>query len=129
MNRKGKQFFPILYTLFDYYVENFLIEKFFKEKSSHYMLMRYEDFVKKPAPYARKILDFIEETEQDIIKNGHIFYKHKNNHVFSGNPVRFDSGKITIQSDEVWKEKMKKTQKVFLSLLSFFSLGRYHYSF
>ncbi len=94
----------------------------------NYLLVRYEDLVKYSLQTLRKISDFlkIEDTFQDIfIDERRVVLRE--NHTVSGNPMRFQNGKVLLSLDEEWKKNLGKFTKRFVSIVAFSYLKRYGY--
>lgn len=101
---------------------------FWKQAPERYLILRYEDFVTKPREAIESILKlvqtdpsrapFISENEIDLGVN----------HTVYGNPSRLYTGKIRLQIDEEWREKMKPFDKSMVTALTWPLLGRYRYS-
>jgi hypothetical protein len=85
-------------------VFNSTIERLVSGKGSGcYQVLRYEDFVADPEVYCKKLLDWIglerpfEQRESTACA-----------HSVSGNPCRFQSGKLKITSDERWRDGLSR---------------------
>jgi hypothetical protein len=88
------------------------------------LYLGYEYFTKNPAP----VLEFLQKQLNCrihySIENINVSLDLKPGHVFTGNRSRNDSGKIFIREDLKWKNELKITPKI---LVSIFSLPLYNY--
>ena len=91
-------------------------------------LLRYEDFVREPALWNKKVLT---ELELDTAAGLPIVRRHKvtlaANHSVAGNPMRFQVGDIEVHPDEEWKVKMKGVDKTIVTAITLPLLYRYGY--
>jgi hypothetical protein len=74
-----------------------------------------------------RILDLVGERKADLsfIKQGLV--ELDTNHTVSGNPSRFQTGSIELRLDGEWKEKMKRSDKAIVTILTWPLLLRYGY--
>lgn len=92
-------------------------------------VLRYENFVRKPADVAEKIrvfagmntnvsYDAFLQDQEVIMKPGH---------GISGNPMRFKTGKLEIAIDQEWQTGMRHSEKVIVTILTLPLLLKYGY--
>lgn len=95
--------------------------------SSHYYQIRYEDFVINPRTTVDKILEMMNQTELQtpFISENEVMLGI--NHTVSGNPNRFDTGKIEIKSDNRWRESMVSSKKTLARALTYPVCLKYRY--
>ena len=99
-----------------------------KEYASSYTVLRYEDMVSDPKRYMTQIskhLNLPDESDQFFLSENTVSLKE--NHTVSGNPMRFKTGKIVLQPDEEWKEKIKNLDLQICNLIGKKSLLDYNY--
>jgi hypothetical protein len=105
---------------------NFTIERFWGRKPERYMLLRYEDFVQSPLTSVKNILRFVgEEAELPFVNGREVSLAVS--HTFSGNPDRFQSGTIKIESDEGWRREMGGGRQASVTAITWPGLLRYGY--
>ncbi len=93
-------------------VFNSTIERLGSGKGSGYQVLRYEDFAADSEVHCRRLLDWIGLE--------HPFEQRKStrcDHNFSGNPCRFQSGKLKVVSDERWRDGLSRTESRVVSLI------------
>ncbi len=108
-------------------IRNLVSEKLCKELKNKSMTLHYSDFVKDPKGTVKNILELIDEhpsklpfTSDDEVTLG-------TNHSVWGNPVRFQNGTVKIKSDEEWREKLNKKDKLISTLITLPFLIKYGY--
>jgi hypothetical protein len=70
------------------------------------MLLRYEDLVEYPESAVRRVVEFVGESFKGLrFRDAHTVLIG-DNHLISGNPLRFDRGLMSIRADNEWKAKM-----------------------
>ena len=106
---------------------NLATEHVRRRDPSRFMLLRYEDFVRDPRSSVQSIARFVGEevTETDFEDERTISLGVP--HTFSGNPDRFQSGPVTIKSDEAWKRHMSVARQMMVAALTWPGLLRYGY--
>lgn len=90
-----------------------------------YMRIKYEDMVTDLESVYSKVLSHIGAslaTSDGIMKE-----PSHSPCIFSGNPMRFNQGEITIRPDLEWQQQMKWSSKAVVSLLTFPGLIVYRY--
>jgi len=123
MHSSGLVESSILWMVTNFYIE---ILKFFL-KNKRFITVRYEDFALHPARTITNIfLSF--GINQDNCANFDEDNLHlMENHTISGNPVRFNKGRIKIYLDEQWKSNMSFLKKHFVTLSTFPLRWKYKY--
>ena len=73
----------------------------------NYHLMRYEDLVANPTESLKLILSMfgVDASELSFL-SGQTATLDRPGHAIAGNPMKFDSGKLTIRADDAWKTDM-----------------------
>ena len=115
-------------------IRNLASEAFWKNHKDRYLVMRYEDFIERPKEGIHKILDFIGEKPVGA-RHGmplHPFVSDhsvrlNSNHALWGNPSRFKTGVVELRGDDEWKEKMKASDKLISTALTWPLLLKYEY--
>jgi len=107
---------------------NMAATKFLRKRATQYQRLLYEHFVKDPAQYVRDILAFVGEGEVpvDFISGTTVDMQRANHSVF-GNLVRFQTGTVSIRSDERWRRDMTKMNRIAVTALTLPSLLRCGY--
>ena len=79
-------------------------ELLFRERS---LRVKYEDFIQRPLPVLREILQFIDEAERatDFVRD-HEATLTVPNHTVLGNPNRFAVGTVQLREDREWSSAM-----------------------
>lgn len=106
---------------------NLIIEGIWRRHPERYMLLRYEDFVKKPRKVVQDILGFLGRENLRTPFLGEREVSLGASHIFSGNPNRFDKGSVTIKADDEWKTKVSGAQHAMITSLTSPGLLRYGY--
>jgi hypothetical protein len=106
---------------------NLAIEKVWRREPERYMQLRYEDFVRSPRTAIRDILRFIGEGGLEIPFSDEHQVSLEASHTFSGNPNRFRSGTVRIESDEEWKQELSNAHRATVTALTLPGLVRYGY--
>ena len=105
---------------------NHLSEKLLAQHG-RYTRIKYENFVLGPETELSGLLKMMEiNTGLLPIENGNEV-KMGVHHTVSGNPSRFETGKIKLKLDDEWKTSMKPWQKMLVSILTFPVVKRYGY--
>jgi hypothetical protein len=93
---------------------------------SRWLTMRYEDLAASPRTAVAAVLDLMEETGRaPFLSDDTVLLRP--NHIVAGNPSRFDTGPVTIRSDDAWRVEMPGRDQRLVSLLTRPLLGRYGY--
>ena len=91
--------------------------------------IRYESLIADPASEVRRVLGELALASADLSMS---FLSDSSaelpaSHALSGNPMRFQSGKITLRADEEWREAMSGPRKAAISAATWPLLRRYGY--
>ncbi len=108
-------------------VRNLLSEYLWKKNKDKYLMVKYEDFAKKPKMVISTILDFISESDVSTPFVSRNEVELSINHSAWGNPSRFKTGKIELKSDEEWKNKLNIFDKLVSTACTFPLLLKYGY--
>jgi hypothetical protein len=106
---------------------NLAVENVWRRQPERYKLLRYEDFVESPRSSVQDILRFLGEEDSESPFSSERGIALDESHIFSGNPDRFQSGTITIKSDEGWKDDMSGFRQALVTSLTWPGLVRYKY--
>ena len=108
-------------------VRNLISECLWKQNKEKYLMVRYEDFVRKPKMVVNTILDFISESDisTSFVSNNEV--ELSVNHSAWGNPSRFKTGKIELKTDDEWKTKLNSFDKFVSTACTFPFLTKYGY--
>lgn len=106
---------------------NIIAEMLWKHQPNQYLMLRYEDFIDKPKETVRCILDLVQESAVHLPFVTEREVKLGVNHTISGNPVRFQTGRAKLQLDAEWKVKMKRSDRIIVTVLTWPLLLRYGY--
>lgn len=106
---------------------NFTIERFWGRRPERYMRLRYEDFVQDPLASVKSVLRFLGEDGTELPFFNELGVSLSASHTFSGNPDRFQSGTIEIESDDRWKSEMAGSLQASVSAVTWPGLLRYRY--
>ncbi|MGB6641915.1 MAG: sulfotransferase [Thermoanaerobaculia bacterium] len=94
----------------------------------NYILLRYEDFIRRPTEWLRKICTVMGEEQADLsFLKDHRVTLERPNHILKGNPSRFAAGPLDLRADEEWKSAMPSAQKLAVTLTAAPLLLRYGY--
>lgn len=107
-------------------MNNGMAERLSKASES-YSRVRYEDFVKNPSAELAKILapfDWV-TGESAKLTAGQILLEPS--HTVSGNPMRFNSGPLTIRLDDEWRVRMSRGDRRAVVAMTWPLLARYGY--
>jgi hypothetical protein len=92
------------------------------------VLINYEDFVVNPAPALRKISDLTgEEFELDDTKLSGRTVRLGEHHIFSGNPMRTDTGWLEMRLDDEWQHALSRTHLLEVTTMTWPLLCLYGY--
>ena len=106
---------------------NCTIEALWKRSPERYIRVRYEDFVADPTASLGPVLDLVGEKASRLPFVGDRTVELKTNHTVSGNPGRFETGRVQLRADEEWKTRMKQADKNAVTALTLPFLFRYGY--
>jgi hypothetical protein len=107
---------------------NVVTELFWHSLPHRYLMLRYEDFIAKPQESIERILDLVqEEAQSHCLVDEHIV-ELEASHTASGNPSRFQTGKVALRLDERWKSRMAFRDRALVTALTWPLLIRYGYA-
>lgn len=90
------------------------------------MLLRYEDLTARPRESVGAVLDLIGRAAQNpVAADGSVDLGP--NHTVTGNPNRFEHGRVTLREDLRWRERLARHHQVAVSVLAAPQLHRYGY--
>jgi hypothetical protein len=127
----GSPYIPKFYSVrscMRWLLYNFSIEWQFST-SEKYMLVRYEDFVDRPGDTISSILRLVQENNRATPFTNNRLLTLKPDHTVAGSSaLRFENGAIELRRDEEWKTKMKDTDRLVVTLVTWPFLFKYGYS-
>jgi len=90
--------------------------------------LKYEDFARRPYAVTERLARRLGLAGQERIwASQNEVDVSRSNHIFAGNPVRVQSGRVAIRADEEWKTKMPVWQQRFVYALTLpAQIGRDH---
>lgn len=97
---------------------NIAIEALARKGRSPYRLLRYEDLMADPELRVHEVLEFAGQSDSSLPFAGRHQVRLGANHTVSGNPIRFDTGTVTLKSDERWQTQMPKSAAVATGLIT-----------
>jgi hypothetical protein len=92
-----------------------------------WLLLRYEDFVARPAASVRQIARFVGEDSAATPFVDDSTADLAVNHTVSGNPSRFASGRVTISNDAEWIRDQPPADRLIATAIALPLLHRYGY--
>jgi hypothetical protein len=93
-----------------------------------YTLLRYEDLVADPDRALRKVLDAIGAPGTPVITpDESAMIDFRASHTASGNPGRFQVGKISVELDAEWMNSMSAFKRAVVTAITARGLARYGY--
>lgn len=107
---------------------NAVIEMYLRRVPERYMVLRYEDFIGKPRDSVERILNLLGETAVNLrfVTENTVEISNPNHSVF-GNPSRFRTGAVKLETDHEWETKMRRLHKVAVTTLTWPLLLKYGY--
>jgi hypothetical protein len=97
-------------------------------KHGRYLRIRYEDFVESPRTNLHKIIEFtgtvVRSTPFEDEKVIHL----NPNHTCSGNPNRFDTGRVELRIDDQWQQHLKRRDKLLVTCMTWPLMRHYSYA-
>ena len=108
-------------------VRNLLSESLWEKNKDKYLMVRYEDFARKPKMVVSTILDFISESDVSIPFTSENEVELSINHSAWGNPSRFKTGKIELKADDEWQNKLNSFDRLISTACTFPLLLKYGY--
>lgn len=106
-------------------VWNSVIEALWRRRG-RYLRVRYEDFVREPGATLERILALLREKDPLSFVNGRQV-ELAPTHNLSGNPNRFETGRVELKLDEEWRTKLKKQDRSLVTALTAPLLVKYGY--
>ena len=108
---------------------NAAAEALWRRTPEHYLRIRYEDFVEDPQSSVKDILDMVGEEKPLYPRpfTGERSVKLGESHTVAGNPNRFQTGDVTLKSDDEWAARMRSRDRRLVTALTFPLLARYGY--
>jgi len=123
MNRHG-----VLDVALRWWYSNLLADRA-SRRFPHTMRLRYEDFVAEPKAALETICAFADLDGADLsFLDGRSARISRGDHSLSGNPMRFDSGALTIRADMRWHQEMSAAGRWATAALTWPLRRRYAYS-
>jgi Sulfotransferase family len=98
-----------------------------RHPSERSMLVRYEDFVRRPRETLASIASLVEEAPIELPIEGERTARLARNHTVSGNPSRFSTGTVELREDVEWQEGQATADRLLVTSLSLPWLRRYGY--
>lgn len=89
--------------------------------------LRYEDWVADPAAVVHQVLQFSGLDSQQALGVGDDWVELTENHTCSGNPMRFQTGRIEIRRDQRWHTHAKSRESRLVTVLTVPLLLAYRY--
>jgi hypothetical protein len=84
------------------------------------LFVRYESLVESPKAEIARIADFLgvklAQPQPSILEGG--WSEPAHSHTVSGNPMRFDPGRLQVRLDDEWRVKMKWKDRMIVTLLT-----------
>jgi hypothetical protein len=110
-----------------WFLVNWSIQTLQRRTKQMYMRIRYEDVISQPSTVVANILRFVGEESSNLpFQNGRELELDVN-HMIAGNPMRFQRGKLELLPDIEWMSRLRKRDKVLVTLLTWPMLIKYKY--
>lgn len=107
---------------------NLAAERFAMTRGSKkYAVLRYEDFISRPAASMKKIVEWVGEEPRRLPMADEKTALIGPNHTVCGNRNRFQTGEVPLRLDEMWKNAMGQRDYWLITLLTGAGLVRYGY--
>lgn len=91
------------------------------------MRMRYEDWVNGPDAALRRVLSFLGLAERPNEHVGHDWVEIPAAHTCSGNPMRFQTGRIRVRRDDEWQQLLTERSRRLVTAVTGPLLSAYGY--
>jgi Sulfotransferase family len=88
--------------------------------------LRYEDFAAEPRPRVDDVLSFLSHDGTAPFIDSRTV-QLSTNHIVSGNPSRFTTGRVTIRPDDEWRREMPRAKQLGVASATFPLMVRYGY--
>ncbi len=98
-----------------------------RHDASRYFRLRYEDFVQNPVRSAQRVLRAIGEEPHSLPFVGDHEVELGESHSLYGNPNRFQKGRLKVQLDNEWMERIKPLHRWIATILTWPLMIRYGY--
>lgn len=92
------------------------------------LVLRYEDFMAAPRASVQSVIDLVGERPSSLPFEDDRTVRLGVHHTVSGNPVRFDTGAVTLREDDRWRERLPFSKRALSAALALPLMLRYHYS-
>ncbi|MFP3882740.1 MAG: sulfotransferase [Actinomycetota bacterium] len=89
------------------------------------LTLRYEDLVAEPESEVKRILHMMGETEEPPLHGNEI--RLDVGHAVSGNPMRFESGVVSIRNDDQWQEALGRWSRLMVTATTLSGLSTHGY--
>ena len=122
MKEHGKLFSSVIWNSW-----NWMTDLVWGGSPDHYLLLRYEDFVRQPRRSVARITALVGEPGATLPFRDETTAELGINHTVSGNPNRFQTGPVPIRADDEWRSKMKPRDKLFVHSLTWPWMLKYGY--
>lgn len=87
--------------------------------------LRYEDFVAQPESAVRRILNMMGEPEETPLHGDRVNLSV--GHAVSGNPMRFESGVVSIRNDDQWQQDLQQPSRLMVTATTLSGLSAHGY--
>ncbi len=112
----------------EWVARNAAAELYLRRGSTHWMLLRYEDFVEDPRTAVRSILARLDRPDAALpFVSSHEVELRRRSHSVAGNRVRFQDGPVTVAADERWRTALPAWQRRTVAALTWPLRVRYGY--
>lgn len=101
-----------LYSSLMWDVSNAAMPLLWRGRRSRYLRLRYEDLVAAPEAALRRLLALVGAEDAELPLVGDHAVELAPSHSASGNPSRFATGRVELQADEEWRERMPLGQRL-----------------
>jgi hypothetical protein len=89
------------------------------------MTLRYEDFIAEPRTAVQRVLTLLGEKAEPPLDDTRVHLS--SGHAVSGNPMRFESGVVTMSEDDQWRDDLPTSTRRLVSALTWPALSAHHY--
>ena len=94
---------------------------------NRYLRLHYENFIDRPQEAIRHILELVQERTPKLPFVGDHEVELGIHHTVSGNPNRFQSGVVKLRPDNEWQTRMKRRDRLIVTVITWPLLLRYGY--
>jgi hypothetical protein len=107
---------------------NIAAERVCRAAAGAALRLRYEDLVANPRGTVGRVLDLagLAGVANPVDPDGRVHLGP--NHTVTGNPNRFDRGRIRLAEDRRWRDSMPRSQRALATAVTYPLLRRYHYA-